>query len=89
MRAKIYEQERLKTDLARRDSRNKQIGSGDRSEKIRTYNYPQNRVTDHRINLTLYELDLIMTGQNLPNIIDRLKLHYDTEALLAISAIEQ
>lgn len=89
LRAKIYEQERLKTDLARRDSRNKQIGSGDRSEKIRTYNYPQNRVTDHRINLTLYELDLIMTGQNLPNIIDRLKLHYDTEALLAISDIEQ
>ncbi|KAG2177754.1 hypothetical protein INT43_003001, partial [Umbelopsis isabellina] len=89
LRAKIYEQERLKTDHARRDSRNKQIGSGDRSEKIRTYNYPQNRVTDHRINLTLYELDLIMTGQNLPNIIDRLKLHYDTEALLAISDIEQ
>ncbi|KAI9289787.1 peptide chain release factor 1 [Umbelopsis sp. AD052] len=85
LRAKIYEQERLKTDLARRDSRNKQIGSGDRSEKIRTYNFPQNRVTDHRINLTLYELELIMTGQNLPNIIDRLKLHYDTEALLAIN----
>ncbi|CAM0141205.1 Peptide chain release factor 1, mitochondrial [Umbelopsis sp. WA50703] len=88
LRAKIYEQERLKTELARRDSRNKQIGSGDRSEKIRTYNYPQNRVTDHRINLTLYELDLIMSGQNLPNIIDRLKLHYDTEALLAIGDIE-
>ncbi|CAO3668613.1 unnamed protein product [Umbelopsis ramanniana] len=85
LRAKIYEQERLKTNLARRDSRNKQIGSGDRSEKIRTYNFPQNRVTDHRINLTLYELELIMTGQNLPNIIDRLKLHYDTEALLAIN----
>ncbi|KAI8576648.1 hypothetical protein K450DRAFT_256044 [Umbelopsis ramanniana AG] len=85
LRAKIYEQERLKTDMARRDSRNKQIGSGDRSEKIRTYNYPQNRVTDHRINLTLYELELIMTGQNLPNIIDRLKIHYDTEALLAIN----
>jgi peptide chain release factor 1 len=85
LRAKIYEQERLKTDLARRDSRNKQIGSGDRSEKIRTYNFPQNRVTDHRINLTLYELDLVMAGQNLPNIIDRLKLHYDTEALLALN----
>ncbi|CAO3668296.1 unnamed protein product [Umbelopsis vinacea] len=88
LRAKIYEQERQKTNLARRDSRNKQIGSGDRSEKIRTYNFPQNRVTDHRINLTLYELDLIMTGQNLPNIIDRLKLHYDTEALLALSDID-
>ncbi|KAH8552338.1 hypothetical protein BGW37DRAFT_534111 [Umbelopsis sp. PMI_123] len=85
LRAKIYDQERLKTDLARRDSRNKQIGSGDRSEKIRTYNFPQNRVTDHRINLTLYELDLIMTGQNLPNVIDRLKVHYDTEALMAIN----
>jgi hypothetical protein len=88
LRARIYEQERQKTNLSRRDSRNKQIGSGDRSEKIRTYNFPQNRVTDHRINLTLYELDLIMTGQNLPNIIDRLKLHYDTEALLALNDID-
>ncbi|KAI8366982.1 hypothetical protein EDC96DRAFT_564850 [Choanephora cucurbitarum] len=58
LRAKIYEQERLKKQTERRDSRNAQIGSGDSSEKIRTYNYPQNRVTDHRINLTFYELKL-------------------------------
>ncbi|RCH83203.1 hypothetical protein CU098_002202, partial [Rhizopus stolonifer] len=73
LRAKIYDQERIKSEKTRRDSRNKQIGTGDRSEKIRTYNYPQNRVTDHRINLTLYELDLIMSGENLLNVIEPLQ----------------
>lgn len=72
LRAKIYDQERIKSEKTRRDSRNKQIGTGDRSEKIRTYNYPQNRVTDHRINLTLYELDLIMSGENLLNVIEQI-----------------
>ncbi|KAG1144293.1 hypothetical protein G6F37_007443 [Rhizopus arrhizus] len=76
LRAKIYEQERLKTEKSRRDSRNKQIGTGDRSEKIRTYNYPQNRVTDHRINLTLYELEQIMSGESLSHIIEPLQEHY-------------
>ncbi|KAG0748247.1 hypothetical protein G6F57_007095 [Rhizopus arrhizus] len=76
LRAKIYEQERIKTEKSRRDSRNKQIGTGDRSEKIRTYNYPQNRVTDHRINLTLYELEQIMSGESLSHIIEPLQEHY-------------
>ncbi|KAI8077906.1 uncharacterized protein B0P05DRAFT_543281 [Gilbertella persicaria] len=82
LRAKIYEQERLKTQNERRDSRNAQIGSGDRSEKIRTYNYPQNRVTDHRINLTLYELEQIISGEALMHIIEPLQEHYLAESLL-------
>ncbi|ORX47705.1 peptide chain release factor [Hesseltinella vesiculosa] len=82
LRAKVFELEREKTSAARRSSRNKQIGSGDRSEKIRTYNFPQNRVTDHRINLTLYELDPIMSGEGLMNIIEPLQEHYLTESLL-------
>lgn len=82
LRAKIYEQERLKTQNERRDSRNKQIGTGDRSEKIRTYNYPQNRVTDHRINLTLYELEQIVSGEALMHVIEPLQEHYLAESLL-------
>ncbi|KAG2220996.1 hypothetical protein INT45_004615 [Circinella minor] len=79
LRAKIYEMEREKTNSARRNSRNKQIGSGDRSEKIRTYNFPQNRVTDHRINLTLYELEPILSGDGLSRVIEPLQEHYLSE----------
>ncbi|KAI7882571.1 release factor [Lichtheimia hyalospora FSU 10163] len=82
LRAKIYDIEREKTDKARRDSRNKQIGSGDRSEKIRTYNFPQNRVTDHRINLTLYELEPVMMGEGLMRVIEPLREHHLQESLL-------
>ena len=62
LRAKLYEEERRKRDTERADARKSQIGSGDRSEKIRTYNYPQRRVTDHRISLTLYCLEDILNG---------------------------
>lgn len=62
LKAKIAEHERSKKQAAISDSRSKQVGSGDRSERIRTYNFPQNRLTDHRINLTLYSLDRIMEG---------------------------
>ncbi len=62
LRARIYEAERQKADQERSDARKSQVGSGDRSERIRTYNYPDGRVTDHRINLTLYKLDRIMEG---------------------------
>ncbi|SAM01253.1 hypothetical protein [Absidia glauca] len=82
LRAKIYERERELAQSARRDSRNQQIGTGDRSEKIRTYNYPQNRVTDHRINLTLFELEPILSGEGLMNIIGPLQEHYLTQSLL-------
>ena len=63
LRAKLYDQERTKLDAERAAERRGQIGSGDRSERIRTYNFPQGRVTDHRINLTLYKLDRVMMGE--------------------------
>ncbi len=62
LRAKLYETERAEKDAARAADRKNQVGSGDRSERIRTYNYPQGRITDHRINLTLYKLDRAMEG---------------------------
>jgi peptide chain release factor 1 len=62
LRTRLYDLERQKVDDERSAARKGQIGSGDRSERIRTYNYPQGRVTDHRINLTLYKLDQIMQG---------------------------
>jgi peptide chain release factor 1 len=64
--------EREKVDKARAAERKGLIGSGDRSERIRTYNYPQGRVTDHRINLTLYKLDKILAGDDLAEIVDAL-----------------
>jgi peptide chain release factor 1 len=72
LRARLYEAEREKRDAARAAQRRTQIGSGDRSERIRTYNYPQSRVTDHRINLTLYELERVLAGEALDKIIDSL-----------------
>ena len=62
LRAKIYEEQQAAIDAEQAEARRSQVGSGDRSEKIRTYNYPQNRLTDHRINLTLYKLDRVMEG---------------------------
>ena len=62
LRAKLYDIECQKVHDAEAEARRSQIGTGDRSEKIRTYNFPQGRVTDHRINLTLYKLDKIMDG---------------------------
>ena len=63
LRSRVYEAEKRKKDQARSDSRRSQIGSGDRSERIRTYNFPQGRVTDHRINLTLHKLDEFLSGE--------------------------
>ncbi len=62
--------------------RKSQVGTGDRSERIRTYNFPQNRVSDHRINLTLYKLDVVLGGA-LDDLIDPLITHFQTEALKA------
>jgi peptide chain release factor 1 len=67
-------------------NRKSQVGSGDRSEKIRTYNFPQNRLTDHRINLTVYQLDRIMEG-DLDEIVSALVTHYQTEALKKLVAV--
>ncbi|MBF0307337.1 MAG: peptide chain release factor 1 [Alphaproteobacteria bacterium] len=72
LRSRIYDRERELRDAERAASRKSQVGSGDRSERIRTYNFPQGRVTDHRINLTLYKIDKVMTGEALDEIIDAL-----------------
>ena len=73
LRARLLEAEEAKRNRERAEARKSQIGSGDRSERIRTYNYPQNRMTDHRINLTLYHLDAIVQG-DLTEIFDALKM---------------
>lgn len=72
LRAKLYEAQRSKLAATRAADRKEQVGSGDRSERIRTYNFPQGRVTDHRINLTLYKLDRVISGECLDELIDPL-----------------
>ncbi len=72
LRARIFDAERRKAEEARSAERRGQVGSGDRSERIRTYNFPQGRVSDHRINLTLYKLNEILSGEGLDEIIDAL-----------------
>jgi peptide chain release factor 1 len=72
LKARLYEQQREALDSARAENRKSQVGSGDRSERIRTYNFPQGRVTDHRINLTLYNLPKIMEGEALDDVINPL-----------------
>jgi len=72
LRARLYELERERQDSERAETRRSLVGSGDRSEKIRTYNFPQGRVTDHRIKLTLHKLDKIMNGEDLDEVVDAL-----------------
>ncbi len=84
LRSRIYDAERQKLDAERAADRRSQVGSGDRSERIRTYNFPQGRVTDHRINLTLYKLDKVITGEALDEVIDALVTEHQA-ALLADS----
>ncbi len=72
LRARLYEAERARADAERAAARKGMVGSGDRSERIRTYNYPQSRVTDHRINLTLYKLNEVVAGDALDELIDAL-----------------
>ena len=81
LRAKLYDLERTRVDAERSADRRSQIGSGDRSERIRTYNFPQGRVTDHRINLTLYKLDEMMQGLVLDDIIDALTAEHQARLL--------
>ncbi len=80
LRARLYELEVQKADAERAESRKSQVGTGDRSEKIRTYNFPQNRVTDHRIGLSLHKLALIMEG-DLDEIFDNLTSYFHTEKM--------
>jgi peptide chain release factor 1 len=81
LRARLFERERQRLDDARSAARRGQIGSGDRSERIRTYNFPQGRLTDHRINLTLYKLDQVMEGTALDEVIDALITEQQAELL--------
>jgi peptide chain release factor 1 len=81
LRAKLYDAERLRLDAARAAERRGQVGSGDRSERIRTYNFPQGRVTDHRIDLTLYKLPQVIGGEALDEIIDALVTDHQASLL--------
>jgi peptide chain release factor 1 len=81
LRSRLYEAERQRLATERAADRRGQVGTGDRSERIRTYNYPQGRVTDHRINLTLYKLDRIMEGDGLDEIIDALITDHQAQLL--------
>jgi len=80
LRSRLYEQEMDRQNAELAKERKQQVGTGDRSEKIRTYNFPQNRLTDHRIGLTLHQLDLVMEGRLQP-IVDALITHYQAEQL--------
>ena len=71
LRSRLYEQEQSKRDAELANARKSQVGSGDRSEKIRTYNYPQGRITDHRIGMSIYQMDDFLNG-NLDEMIDNL-----------------
>jgi peptide chain release factor 1 len=84
LRARLYDMARMKADDERSEARRLQVGSGDRSERIRTYNFPQGRVTDHRINLTLYKLDRVMEG-DLDEIIDALIADHQSKLMAAES----
>jgi peptide chain release factor 1 len=81
LRARLYDAERTAKDAARAADRKAQVGSGDRSERIRTYNFPQGRVTDHRINLTLYKLEEVIAGNALDELIDALVTEHQAAQL--------
>lgn len=82
LRTKLYEMQQAALDKERASERRSQVGSGDRSERVRTYNYPQGRVTDHRIGLTLHRLEAVLNG-DLDEIIDALTAADQAEKLRA------
>jgi peptide chain release factor 1 len=86
LRSRLYDSERQRLDSARSEDRRQQVGSGDRSERIRTYNFPQGRVTDHRVNLTLYKLDKVMEGEALDEVIDALVRDHQQKLLAGEAA---
>jgi len=86
LKMKLYDMEKQRVDAERADDRKDQVGSGDRSARIRTYNYPQGRLTDHRINLTLYKLDKIVAGDELSDVIDALISEDQANRLAAMEA---
>ena len=82
--ARLYERERAERDAKRAATRKGQVGSGDRSERVRTYNFPQGRVTDHRIGLTVHKLSQILEGNGLDEIIDALTENDQANRLAAL-----
>jgi peptide chain release factor 1 len=86
LRSRLYEMELAKQQEALAKERRSMVGSGDRSEKIRTYNFPQNRMTDHRIGLTIHQLSEIMDGK-LQSVVDALVTHYEAEKLKQEAAV--
>jgi peptide chain release factor 1 len=87
LQARLYEEQRNARDTARSEARKEQVGSGDRSERIRTYNFPQGRVTDHRINLTLYKLDKVIAGEALEELISALITEHQAAQRAAMEGI--
>jgi peptide chain release factor 1 len=83
LRARLYDAEKQRRDAERSAERRGQVGSGDRSERIRTYNFPQGRVTDHRINLTLYKLPQVLSGESLDELVDALTTEHQASQLAA------
>jgi peptide chain release factor 1 len=81
LRARLFEHQRAQAEAARAAARKSQVGSGDRSERIRTYNFPQGRVTDHRINLTLYKIEKVLSGEALDEFVDALIANDQAERL--------
>jgi len=84
LRARLYESERQKQQDERAADRRDQVGSGDRSQRIRTYNFPQGRVTDHRISLTMHKLNEILAGEGLQEVIDALQTENQTRQLATV-----
>ncbi|MCB1539209.1 MAG: peptide chain release factor 1, partial [Alphaproteobacteria bacterium] len=84
LKSRILDAERQKLAADRAADRKSQVGSGDRSERIRTYNFPQGRVTDHRVNLTLYAIDRVMNGQDLDTIVDALTREDQAEKMASL-----
>ena len=87
LRARLFEAQRDARDSARSEARREQVGSGDRSERIRTYNFPQGRVTDHRINLTLYKLDKVIEGEALDELVSALITENQAAQLAAMEGV--
>ena len=85
LRSRIYEYERQKKEDERSRDRKSKIGTGDRSERIRTYNFPQGRITDHRINMTLHKLEEFMQGEIFDEIVENLNLHAQEEQLINLN----
>jgi peptide chain release factor 1 len=85
LRSRLYDIQWRAAQSERAAERKSQVGSGDRSERIRTYNFPQGRITDHRVNLTLYKLEEVMNGPALEEIVEVLRIQEQTEKLAEVS----